>query len=1157
MTNKYAKYAEASRAVQGLGLTTQSEYSRGYRKDPKLPSDPKRIYSGDWIDWYDFLGKERPVEKYATYAEASEAAQCLGLTIQKEYYKGYKQDPKLPRQPAEFYANEWVSWYDFLGREGPEGKYATYDEASEVAQLLGLKSHQEYIKGYKQDPKLPSAPSALYRRDWVGWHNFLGTERPVEKYATYAEASAAAQKQGFVLFSEYVNGYLRDPKLPSDPRTTYAEDWSDSYDFLGTERPEEKYATYDEASEVVQQLGFKSQQEYFKGYKQDPKLPRDPFKFYVKDWVNWYDFLGTERPSEKYAAYTEASEAAKQLGIKTQPEYLKGYKQDPKLPGDPATCYVKDWVNWPTFLANENVFSKELLTIYPRFWDAIQSYVDAGTNQTTKFYQLRAFLKEYVSTQKLIDDPGAMLSRDIPFNERVYESFIHATGDTVKKQRHNICVDFFDWILEKYCSDEDDEGELIVLAGYRNPLRTVLKGLLDQLPSIRRSESNKPALPMDAILRAKSHLIPPEATSFSDLYQLHSFLEDCWFEVGPELIDTTDPNCIYRILTKDRKKPSGERYFEEAYELWSPVKLLANYTLLSMPLRGQQICWLDSGEGDDFIPVLRDGNVCWIKNTSHLASPKRNQGFLQKGGSEGELGSFITSNKTSQKSGGYHIPYIPEDLAYWIILLREWQSKYNSIEELTPWTKIKLRQKTNKDILKRRGKQAFLFRDPASLSCDAKVSPMFTTTAFTRTVPALLFHSQRPGEELAERIETAKTVKYKSPFTPHALRVSLITAYIVDGGVPIAVVSKLVGHASIVMTIYYTKVGYAHMRNELAAAEKRALEQSLDRYQDLIIQKKIGEARPELIATDRTLMDKCLNSDWPSAAFQLMNIGICPMGGAKCEEGGELIIERKAEAKYAPVPSGYLGTRNCPRCRFFITGPAFMGGLSAIANEIILEINVARKEYHELEEQRQMLDDERYDTESAGKIFGRERKLKKVTAAYEEKAKKLDMLACDLQHLYRLTTQSTELLNKTETGKHQLIVSDKYVEMGIHLEEQQSDFRLLAEVCANAEIYESTSASRAQPLLSQMLDKLADTNGIAPTMFRLTEHQQLKVANQVVQLIMKTTNNDWGAADQLVNGQILLEDLAEPLRLGEIRKEIESAMNGALKIPLEIEKCNE
>ena len=1155
----YATYVEASKAAQRLGFASILEYKQYYRRDTKLPSNPDSTYANDWVNWYDFLGTDQPSERYATLEEASKAAQRLGFETVLEFKQGCGQDPKLPMNPNKTYAKDWVDWYDFLGIDRPSEKYVTLAEASKAAQRLGIASGPEYQKDYRQDPKLPSHPHIVYAKDWVDWYDFLGNDRPGEKYATLAEASKAAQRLGMASIDEYLQNYWKDPKLPSGPYQVYAKDWVDWYDFLGNDRPDDKYVTYAEASEAAQRLGFANGPEYYQGYRQDSKLPSNPQTKYAGDWVDWYDFLGNDRPDDKYVTYAEASEAAQRLGLASRKEYAQGYRQDPKLPAVPSVFYAEEWASWPKFLGNDNFFDPAVLEVYPRIWEAMQRYIDGGTNQNTKFYTLRVFLAEYVSTQKLIDDPGTLISKSVAFNDRAYEAFVHATGDSVKRTRHNICVDFLDWVLDEYCSDEDDEGELIALPGFRNPLRKLLKGLLDQLPLNRRSESDKPALPMDAIMRAKSHLIPANASSFRNLFQLHPFLEDCWFEVDPDLIDEKDPNCIYRIAKKDRKNKSGKRFREEAYELWSPVKLVANYTLLSMPLRGQQICWLDSGEGDDVIPVWRDGKITWIKNTSPIATPKRNQGFLRKGGDHGELSSYITTNKTGTKLGAYDIPFMPEDLAYWVILLREWQSKYNPIQELTPWTKIQLRQKINKNILKRRGRQAFLFRDPASKACDQKVSPMFTTTAFTRTLPALLFHSQRPGEDLAERIAGPKKVEYKSQFTPHALRVSLITAYIVDGGMPITVISKLVGHASLVMTIYYTKVGHSKMRKELAAAEKRAFEQSVDRYEDLAIHKKIDEARPELIATDRATLDQCLTSDWPAAAFQFMSIGICPMGGARCHEGGEALVERKTEAHYAPVPIGYLGTRNCPRCRFFITGPAFLGGLSAMSNEIILEINVIRKEYHDLEEQRQVLDDERYDAESEGKVFSSERKLKKVTAAYEEKARKLDTYACDLQHFYRLITQSTELLNHAETDKHQLIVSDNYVELGVHLEEQQSDFRLLAEVCANAEIYESTSASRAQPLLSQMLDKLADTNGIAPAMFRLTEVQQLTVSNQVVQLIMKTTNYDWSTADRLVNGQISLEDLAEPLGLEEIRKEIESAMNGSLKFPLGIEneKCNE
>ena len=1039
-----------------------------------------------------------------------------------------------------------------------KNKYATYAEAAEAAQQLGFKSLQAYKQGYQQDSRLPSNPGRTYSKDWVDWYDFLGTARPGEKYATYAEASKAAQQLGFKSQSEYNKGYQQDSRLPSAPDKTYSEDWVDWYDFLGTMRSGEQfYPTYAEASKAAQQLGFKSQAEYKKGYQQDSRLPSVPERTYREDWVDCYDFLGTMRSGEQfYATYAEASKAAQQLGLKYQTEYNKGYQQDSRLPGVPARTYREDWTNWPSFLGQEH-FDPVLLEVYPRIWEAIQRYIEYGTNQGAKLSHLKALLKEYVSKQELIDDPGAMLSRAVPLNQKAYVDFVHATGDTQKKIRHNISTNFFDWVLGEYCSEEDDGGELVVLPGYRNPSRTVLKGLLDQLPSNRPTESNKPPLPIEIIVRGRNHLIPAETTTFRELYQLHPFLDECWFEIGCSLVDKNDPNCIYRIVKKGRKNKNGDRYYEEAYELWSPVKLIANYVLLSMPLRGQQICWLDSGEADEFIPVWRDGTVEWIKNTSHLATPNRKQGFIRKGQNKGELGSYITTNKTGKKLGGYHVPHMPEGLEYWIIQLRDWQSKYNPLEELTPWTKIKLRHKTNKDILKRRGKQAFLFRDPASNVCEEKVSPMMTTTAFTRTLPALLFHIQLPGEGLAEQIKKAKSVKYKSQFTPHSLRVSLITAYIVDGRAPITVISKLVGHSSIVMTIYYTRVGESQMRKELDAAEKRALAEGSNRLQDLVLQKKIAEARRELISTDCRTMEECLSPNWPSAAYQFMSFGICPMSGAKCDEGGEALVERKIEVHYAPVPSGYLGTRNCPRCRFFITGPAFLGGLTSVANEIILEINVIREEYHELEEQRQALEDQRYDAESKGKAFDGNKELKKVTSAYEERAKKLDMLFCDLQYLWKLITQSSELLRKTETDKQQLIVSTDYVEMGMHLEEQNTDFRLLAEVCANAEIYESASASRAQPLLREMLDKLADTNGIAPAMFRLTKDQQLKAANQVVQLIMKATQNDWGLADQLVSGQILLEDLAEPLKLNDIRSEIESVMNGSLKFPLGIESQNE
>ena len=53
---------------------------------------------------------------------------------------------------------------------------------------------------------------------------------------------------------------------------------------------------------------------------------------------------------------------------------------------------------------------------------------------------------------------------------------------------------------------------------------------------------------------------------------------------------------------------------------------------------------------------------------------------------------------------------------------------------------------------------------------------------------------------------------YKSKYTPHSMRVSLITAYVLEIGMPIEIVMKIVAHSSVIMSIYYCKVSNHHIR---------------------------------------------------------------------------------------------------------------------------------------------------------------------------------------------------------------------------------------------------------------------------------------------------------------------------------------------------------
>ncbi len=254
-------YAEAQSAVQALSIKTQSEYRKHYLVDSRLPSSPNTSYAdAGWIDWYDFLGKERS-KLYPTYAEAQAAVQSLGIESQSDFNMRYGGAPRLPARPDKHYADAgWIDWYDFLGNKRPDF-YPTYAEAQAVVQSLGIQSREEYSTRYRDTPRLPARPDKQYSdTGWTDWYDFLGKEK--SPWHTYAKAQAAVQALGIVNLPDYNRRYGEDLRLPSSPNKVYADaGWIDWYDYLGNEKPD-LYSTCAEARSAVQALGIFSQHDY-------------------------------------------------------------------------------------------------------------------------------------------------------------------------------------------------------------------------------------------------------------------------------------------------------------------------------------------------------------------------------------------------------------------------------------------------------------------------------------------------------------------------------------------------------------------------------------------------------------------------------------------------------------------------------------------------------------------------------------------------------------------------------------------------------------------------------------------------------------------------------------------------------------------------------
>lgn len=106
--------------------------------------------------------------------------------------------------------------------------------------------------------------------------------------------------------------------------------------------------SYNQAQGIVKDLNIRAKEVYTKRHKEDPRLPPHPELTYAKEWTNWQNFFG-----KRFYSYAEASAKAQELGIKSQKEYSKRYKEDSKLPSAPNIQYQNKWKGLGAFLGTK------------------------------------------------------------------------------------------------------------------------------------------------------------------------------------------------------------------------------------------------------------------------------------------------------------------------------------------------------------------------------------------------------------------------------------------------------------------------------------------------------------------------------------------------------------------------------------------------------------------------------------------------------------------------------------------------------------------------------------------------------------------------------------------------------------------------------------
>src|ERR1039457_2148150 len=408
--------------------------------------------------------------------------------------------------------------------------------------------------------------------------------------------------------------------------------------------------------------------------------------------------------------------------------------------------------------------------------------------------------------------------------------------------------DFLAWIIHETLTVEDDYGHQVTPAEFHNPIPR-LKG-----SGVVLSETVRTPLPYRYIKELRDIICPGE--HFSDWKWAHQAVDHNtygdWFEVDPGLIDKNDPDCVWRtrkanVYNKAYRAKHGSSYkigIREIHEIWSPVRAMVISVKLQLPLRTTQVRMLDSGEADTWWYE----NGTWKLNDHPLAhgiikTPVEKGVFRRLVNPEdGKVltGFFINTNKTAdiyrvEQEKGYVIPWQHDAVLYWLEKLRNWQERYNPIKTPVPWTELELKhigEIKSDQVLTDKGTTCFLFRDAAACkNIRDRAKPItlhFAERMWFYLLSELEIRCAARGEALENGtpLSFVKLGSYSTTHFPlHSLRVSLITAYALEGGVPMPVLSKLIaGHARLIMTIYYVKAGVAHVTELMDAAEKRILD---------------------------------------------------------------------------------------------------------------------------------------------------------------------------------------------------------------------------------------------------------------------------------------------------------------------------------------------
>ncbi len=659
----------------------------------------------------------------------------------------------------------------------------------------------------------------------------------------------------------------------------------------------------------------------------------------------------------------------------------------------------------------------------------------------------------------------------------------------------SVIHDFLNEVLFKVCAQPDDNEVPVLMPGFSNPhARPSYK-------NVNQGETHREAMPTRLISLA-SHILTENDFAWAR-------------EVG-------------RIQDVFRWRNTGTGEFET---VWSPVRAYAILIKLLLPARTYQVRMLDSGEGDTY---RYENGGQWGLNLG----PHRPQAggkpvergifrrYKRKDGSDGAVFYFNT-NKTADIESvvkGYVMPWEKKDALQLLSELRNWQEKFNPVKGPTAWLDIvELKKNKHTDDLAKMGANFFLFRDPASKTRpDLPVTDVRVRGLWLKLMDEMEKRLADSGETLSngDPIKLILTRDHRgqpvsATFDLHSMRVSIITA-MYEEGVPPEYLMKIVGHATVLMTLYYTKLNAETLSLRMDEALLERLRKSQAEMVGFIKRASRKELEQAIACRHTSALDAAASGT--GVGMLVMDHGICPVAAKRCHEGLAVSDPATGVTRFQAVPGG---ATNCARCRFFMTGPAFLFGLEAHVNDLAYRLKKASYTFEKAQERFDALADAHAAALSDGTPFPRQRELEIAETAFESATSDVDAIALSLQAAYALTEQCVRIASDGKAVGVALVAAGGTGQLEAVLSEGH-EFEQLNRICTSATLFDGLNIKWQQPNLerARLFDRMLRNSGYESKFSLLDDEDVLHAANAMSEFLY--ARMDANTVHALVDGRTTL-----------------------------------